>query len=682
MVKKIDFHIHTIPGEKDYNFVFSIEWLIDYVTKANLNAIAITNHDFFDMDNYIEIKRSLEKINCAVYPGMELSLEEGHVNIVFDETETENLSSFSSWIEENKSGQKAKISISEYITHMKNWSEGIYIFELGKSNSLNVPNELKNVTAVGGVSNQLKFQSIYLKDDVLTPVLFSDAHATHNDSDNKRNDIDILKQKNTFMQIDNSSFSEIKNCILDKNKVAVNSDWLRDVIEVNGHRVSTGLNLIVGKRGTGKTYFLKEIRKQYPSEEIYYIAQFETAKSEEFIEEQRKKQKLKAFENWKYKFSTQLDGIINYLNSINDDFSRDVDDYLDSLKIYAKDTAKSNSSSKYQLTKEASFDDFPTNYLKKHLESLQEIISSSDFWSYLSEPEKKKNVFIETYNELRDTYIKKEKEIRVKEKVNEIIKEVKSISRSKTGISKVDECNFSKIMLKSKTEEAINRFLNKIIKEKTIKSETLHGYKIIVKLSPYESAAQLQKNHSTNEAVKDDLITPYLNQEYVTYLNNLKYKGFYNSSNLAEYIMHLDVDLLDSQGTPASGGQAVGFALMIRLEEAKEKPIILIDEPEASLDNAYIKEDLINAIKELKRYSTVFVITHNSTLGSLLDPDYLIVTKKNDAHDYQVLTGEFSSKIISNNLEEISSYNLFVEAMEAGIESYEKKGNVYESLGN
>lgn len=682
MVKKIDFHIHTIATDKDYKFDFSIEWLKNYVSKANLNAIAITNHDLFDIDNYLEVKSSLEELDCVVFPGMELSLEEGHVNIIFDTSEAENLSTFSTWIEQNKADLKSKITTTEYTNNMKNWSEGIYIFELGKSNSLTVPQELINVTAVGGVSNQLKFQSVYQKDNVLTPVLFSDAHATKKDSDSKRNDINRLKYNNTFLQVDNCSFNEIKNCISNKEKVAINSDWLRDVMEVSGHRVSTGLNLIVGNRGTGKTYFIDKIKEQYPVDDIYHIAQFETSKSEKFIEKHRKNQGLEAFDDWKSKYSTHFETIASYLNFSNEDINQNLETYIESLKVYSKDTAQSNSSSKYQLTKEASFDALPTTSLKKYLESLQEIISSTDFWSYVTDADEKKRVFVKTYSELRNAYIGSKKEIEIKKRVNEVIDVVKNVSRARTGISKVEDCNFSEIIYKFKIEEAINKFLDHIIKEKVIKSETLHSYKIVVKLSPYESASQFLENHSTKEAVKDEIIGPYLNKDYITFLNNLKKKEFYNPSNLAEYFMHLEVDLLDSHGTPASGGQAVGFALIIRLQEAKEKPIILIDEPEASLDNAYIKEDLIKAIRELKNYSTVFIITHNSTLGTLLDPDYLIITKKNSPDNYQVLTGEFTSKIISDTSDKIDSYDLFVEAMEAGIESYKKKGNVYEFLEN
>ena len=58
---------------------------------------------------------------------------------------------------------------------------------------------------------------------------------------------------------------------------------------------------------------------------------------------------------------------------------------------------------------------------------------------------------------------------------------------------------------------------------------------------------------------------------------------------------------------------------MMRLEESKSYPIILIDEPEASLDNTYIKDELIPALKKLATHSTIFLVTHNSTLGALIN---------------------------------------------------------------
>lgn len=54
MRKKIDFHIHTIPFQKgkDEDFSYSADWLEDYIGQAKLNAIAITNHNLFDAENF------------------------------------------------------------------------------------------------------------------------------------------------------------------------------------------------------------------------------------------------------------------------------------------------------------------------------------------------------------------------------------------------------------------------------------------------------------------------------------------------------------------------------------------------------------------------------------------------------------------------------------------------------
>lgn len=216
-----------------------------------------------------------------------------------------------------------------------------------------------------------------------------------------------------------------------------------------------------------------------------------------------------------------------------------------------------------------------------------------------------------------------------------------------------------------------------------MKNDRLYGYQIQVNLVPYQSASQFLEEIGKREAVNNDLIKAYKDKDFITFLKNLKQKSFYNEANFAEYLVRKEVKLLDSEGTPASGGQAVGFTLMLRLNEAKNKPVILIDEPESSLDNAYIKTELNKALKNLAENSMVVVITHNSTLGALLEPDYLVVTSKNDSGEYSVMSGEFSSSKIrdAEGIEE-KSYNKFVEAMESGMESYNRKGVVYANLNN
>ena len=683
MVKRIDFHIHTVSSNKDYDFTYSSDWIKRYVEEAELDAIAITNHDLFDLENFKKVKEDLPDI--TVFPGIELSLEEGHVNIIFSEEDIENLVNFSNWLSKNELEIRDTISTEDFCNNMVNWENGIYIFEMGKSNSLSVPEKLSNssITIAGGVANQLKFQSIYNQENMLIPLLFSDAHAADDDPEPKRKNIHLLKMKNTFLQIDNCTFSEIKNCIKNKKAIHINEKNLRDVIEINNHMVSTGMNLIVGKRGTGKTEFLKNIKKQYDDDEYYEIAQFETARADEYIEKQRKEQGQFAFDIWKRKYESQFRTIIEYLNRDENEFDGVVEKYLESVKNFAKDNNLSNSKEKYLLHKESKFDKIPTANLEKYLTDLKSLIQSNEFWSLLKNPNEKKQVFIETYNELRILYIEKQQENKIKERVNEILESVKKLIQSRTGVTTVLDCEFSEIIQKQQMEKQINTFMKNIICEQELKRENVYGYQIIVKISPFENASQFQSVASTREAVNDEIIKPYLQSDYITFLNNLKKKKFYKTSDLANYFINLTVELLDSDGTPASGGQAVGFALMMRLEESKNKPIILIDEPEASLDNAYIRDELIPALNNLSRESTVFVVTHNSTLGALINPDYLIVTTKDQNNNYKVLTGEFSSNSISNNLGvSESSYNKFVEAMESGIETYRKKGETYENLRN
>ncbi|WP_237737852.1 hypothetical protein [Streptococcus mutans] len=301
----------------------------------------------------------------------------------------------------------------------------------------------------------------------------------------------------------------------------------------------------------------------------------------------------------------------------------------------------------------------------------------------MKDSNKRRLVFISTYNELRDIYIEKEKQNKIKDEVNKILDSAKEILESNTGITRVRSCELSRIVKRQQIENKITEFLQKVIVETDLRKENIHGYQVIVQLVPFESASQFQSEFSMNESVKEDIINPYLSSDYITFLKKLKNKKFYNNSNLAEYFMHKEVKLLDSDGTPASGGQAVGFTLMMRLDEAKNKSIILIDEPEASLDNAYIQTELNQSLRNLSSASMVVVVTHNSTLGALLQPDYLVVTTKNDNGEYTVLTGEFSSHVVSDNSDlSENSYEKFVEAMESGIKSYKQKGEVYGSLKN
>ncbi|MFM0762240.1 hypothetical protein P7J38_08090 [Streptococcus suis] len=678
MVKRIDFHIHTVPSIKDSYFNFSIEWLKAYVDKTKLDAIAITNHDLFDKNNFEEISEYLP--NVKVYPGIELALDIGHVNIVFPCDCIDVLSQFSEWLSNIHQTQSDSITSEQLREQLPCWDQGIYIFELGKSKGVKeIPNIFSNLVCVGGVPNQLRFNIAKNNPESLVPCLFSDAHATNQDSDN-RNDIAKLQNKQTYLQIDSCEFEDIKKCLRDKSKVSINKENLKDVVDIDGVNISSGLNLVVGKRGTGKTYFLNKI-KEFSDDEYYEIKQFETAKADEYIEKQRKDQGSIEFSKWQEKYTNEFSKIKSYLQDTYTE-TDDIENFLVDVKRFATEMARSKSSQKYLLFQETEFELSNINYIRSALTNIKEVIENEEIWNLLNKNSQKKSDFIEVYSELRDIYLKYRKDNELKQKINEIMRDVKSTVTARTGISNVQECSINNIIHKLQLEKKIDSFLNQIIVETPLKNERLHGYQICVNLIPYKNASQFQKEIGTQEAVNNDLIKVYREKDFITFLKRLKQKKFYNEANFAEYLLQKEVKLLDSEGVPASGGQAVGFALMLRLNEAKNKPIILIDEPESSLDNAYIKNELNKELKQLARNSMVVVITHNSTLGTLLEPDYLIITSKDNSGNYSIMSGEFSSSKIKDSINgtEEKSYEKFIEAMESGMDSYTKKGEIYANL--
>ena len=84
-MKKCDLHIHTVATPSDADFTFSLDVLDDYVHKMQLDVIAVTNHNVFDIDQYRDIKARLT--DKVVLPGIEVDLEGGHILVITDSDE-------------------------------------------------------------------------------------------------------------------------------------------------------------------------------------------------------------------------------------------------------------------------------------------------------------------------------------------------------------------------------------------------------------------------------------------------------------------------------------------------------------------------------------------------------------------------------------------------------------------
>jgi ABC-type lipoprotein export system ATPase subunit len=674
VVKKIDFHIHTVSDlTKDSDFTYNPEWMKQYIAETQLDAISTTNHNLFDIGNFNQVREDIKDLGVKVFPGMELNLLSGHVNIVGDDTK-EFIEAFESLSEVTKKlGSNGNITVKQLTDNFSLWKDLIYIFECGKANEMKVPDGLKDCICVGGVANVNKFNKLKIDGTGLVPVYFSDAHADPNDSNPVRCEIARLANKTTYIQTDDVDFNSIKNAIKVMDKVALNKNFLNDIFEIDSKKFSTGLNLIVGERGSGKSHlFDKTLVKQLPMNP-FYIKQFETSNVDEFVKSETQKYRQTSFNRWIDRYSKQISSILTYSQ---DDYAENaLEEYILNLRKYATEVTNSAAVKSIRVLRESKFELSDLSIYEESLKSVQELIDNTSLWSIVDI--KYKNSLIEMYTELRSKYITEHKHRTFKEAINGYIKKIQNSTKSFTGVTgDVPNPNFASYVNEQKSSEKVNKISSQIIKSIEIDRHSYaDNYDIIISVKPFDRAAALTGNAGIERS--SDFFKFYKTEDYCTFFKKLtRAKGF-NANRFKECFVEVINGIL-FDGKTASGGQVTAFSLLMKLDEAKNYDYILIDEPESSLDNPFIKNALIKKIKDLSKNSTVFVITHNSTLGTLLEPDYLVVTKYDKTtKEYQILSGEFSSHKLNGSER---SFEEFLNAMEAGIDTYKEKGRIYEDL--
>ena len=154
-----------------------------------------------------------------------------------------------------------------------------------------------------------------------------------------------------------------------------------------------------------------------------------------------------------------------------------------------------------------------------------------------------------------------------------------------------------------------------------------------------------------------------------------------SKSDIYKSLINFDVNVVNEKGNNLSGGERAEYNLLREIKGSEQYDILLLDEPEASFDNPFIKDYIIDIIKEISQKTTVFITTHNNSLGILIKPNKLIYTSNEDI--FKVYTGEFGSKNLTTiNGDSIISYDTIMEVMEAGENAYNERNQIYESFKN
>lgn len=104
-----------------------------------------------------------------------------------------------------------------------------------------------------------------------------------------------------------------------------------------------------------------------------------------------------------------------------------------------------------------------------------------------------------------------------------------------------------------------------------------------------------------------------------------------------------------------SEGKQAFVILKLLLDFSDEKCPILIDQPEDSLDNRAIYQELVEYLKTKKRERQIVLVTHNSNVVVSADSENVIVANQEGSNSHN--SGSCKFQYINGALECTSKYN-------------------------
>ena len=679
-MKRCDLHIHTVPSVSDRAFIYDKDVLLDYVEKTGLDVIAITNHNLFDYTQFQEIKNALP--NIIVLPGIEVDLEKGHILVIANNDDS-TLFDFCA-----KCGEVTKLIKTEndYITYdtftriFGDLSKYLLIPHYEKEPKLHkdVIEKLDRNIIAGEVSSVKKFIYMEKEDSELTPVYFSDFRIEKGVTPDK------FPVSHTFLDIDQVNVNTLKLCLMDKTKVSLTSEKGIELFQVfpNGQMLSTGLNIMFGKRSTGKTHTLNAIANRFDGK-AKYIKQFEllnTGKydSDQFENDLKVRQENSA-EDYLREFGIIVTDMLKTCSADEDEMK--LQKYLEAVMSSAQQSGVNDVFSKSKLFNESDFKKQSPDEIKKLISATLVLLESQLYKPIINKhlPETSlkallKELIERCWNEnIQEQYFKE---------VNNMIKTVKESLQLKSAAPRIPDIDLYQYFINKKKREIFAQVALAVKKQRTISTEKAGHFTISVSARPFANATDL-KTIGLRQVSLTNAFAKYGNP--IQYLEELKAAGI-ESDRIYKLFAAIDYKILNSSGLPVSGGERSEFNFLQKIKDAILCDILIIDEPESSFDNIFLKNEVNKFIKEMAESMPVIISTHNNTIGGSIKPDYILYTEKkmeaNEPH-FNIYSGYPTAKALKDvEGNSIENYEITLNSLEAGEQAYSERKDIYETLKN
>ena len=676
-MKKIDFHIHTIKTISDRSdFAFDINVLQKYVMERQIDAIAITNHNCFDMEQFEDISKKLN--NIIVFPGIEINIGKfsvGHLIVIADINDKYDF--YQKCLKVNDIIKKPTdyISEEEFFDIFTDLGKYLLIPHYQKKPAVdkNIIKDLEDNLICGEVESVKKF--IYcMNDGNITPVIFSDFRPESLDIE--------FPVKQTFIDVESLTLASIKKALLDKTKVGLSANDGHQIFEaLPGLPISTGLTVIMGERSSGKTHTLNAINDAYP--DCKYIRQFSLL---EINEE-------KADKTFRDKLAAKQSGITrDYFNlfyevvndiknvSIENDETK-LEEYITSLKANAEETNRADAFAKCKLYSEAKYSIGNLQNINSLIAAVEKLLDARTYQEIINKHINRDSL-ISLYIDLVTERRRLGREISKKIFINGIIGDIQQSLQQKSAQTNVTDCDLYSIAMNRKKVAKFQKVVNLIKRRSIIWKDTVAGFTMIIAKKPYEGAQEL-KNHSKSKMMFSEAYRCYDNA--YEFLCKLKDIDGLKDDTYYEYFVNVEHTLKNSYGYNVSGGERAEYNLIQELSDAKSHDMLLVDEPESSFDNIFLKNSVNQVIKDLSKIMPVIVVTHNNTVGASIKPDFILFTKReitdNNGVIYRIFYGRPEQKYLEDGKgNKVENIQATLDCLEAGEKAYTERGKEYEML--
>ncbi len=675
-MRKIDLHIHTIKTISDSEFVFSMERLRDYVESMDLDAIAITNHNVFNLKQYKEISEFLSGV--IVFPGIEVNIgtNAGHIIVISEESDLKDFSEKCGAVTKEIVLATDSVSLDKFSEIFSDLDKYLLIPHYDKNPSVdsNTLEKLSKYIICGEVSSPKKF--LYCKKrDGLTPVIFSDWRPTEDSS---------FPVKQTYIDIGTISLKSIKKSLKDKTKVQLSDqDGHRFFQALPDLKLSTGLSVIIGERSSGKTYTLNRIENAY--ENIKYIKQFslleiEPDKAETTFAREIESQNSQMIQEYFRLFSLVISEVAE-IDLIEDE--RKVEGYIKSLIKYASDASRRDTFSKCRLFSETEYFIEELTLLEDLITSVERLLDARKYKDVIDKNVERKKL-LKLHRKLIEKHLEETISIKKKKWINEVVEQIKCGLESKSSSPRIKNVDLYEVQM---NRAKVRRFIDiseRVIQEFVIKENNIEGFKIQVLKGPYTGAGELLRKCGKKSRFKEAFSKYRIN--WYEYLQALKNISEIPDKDYYLYFAKTECKILNQYGYAVSGGERAEFNLLREINDALQYDMLLIDEPESSFDNIFLKEKVNHLIKEIAEEMPVVIVTHNNTVGASIRPDYVIYTRRridNGKAIFEVFSGfPGDRKLIDKDGNTVQNIQATMDCLEAGKEAYEERKKEYEMLEN